>query len=81
MKWIINILIYITIYHNFFVKLFVSKSLTEKNIKYILQNENFISKNFLYIIDNKLEFKYFNISMKFSQFYYKNKNALIIKIN
>lgn len=54
MKWIINILIYITIYHNFFVKLFVSKSLTEKNIKYILQNENFISKNFLYIIDNKL---------------------------
>lgn len=54
MKWIINILIYITIYHNFFVKLFVSKSLTEKNIKYILQNENFISKNFLYIVDNKL---------------------------
>lgn len=46
MKWIINILIYITIYHDFSVKLFVSKFLTEKNIKYILQNENLISKKF-----------------------------------
>lgn len=46
MKWIINILIYIKIYHDFSEKLLLSKFLTEKNIKYILQNENSISKNF-----------------------------------
>lgn len=48
---------YFNIYNNlpwFFCKIVRFKIFDWKNIKYILQNENLISKNFLYIVDNKL---------------------------
>lgn len=54
MKWIINILIHITIYHDFSVKLFVSKFLTEKISNIFYKMKISFPKNFLYIVDNKL---------------------------
>lgn len=54
MKWIINILIYIKIYHDFSEKLLLSKFLTEKISNIFCKMKIPFPKIFLYIVNNKL---------------------------